>query len=102
GTYEPDSEGKITVEASDVKAVLDYALENFPEYYNEDLYLSHLSLAEEAGAFHGTVKTSYVSFAIQATGSEVVYTPEWTADHWDGTTAGTGGGAGAGAGGTST
>jgi hypothetical protein len=82
GTFTPDGTGTVTVHATDVKAVLDWAVQKFPKYYTGDLYLSSLSLAEEAAALHGTVKTSYASFAVQATGSPVVYTPPFTADHW--------------------
>jgi MYXO-CTERM domain-containing protein len=82
GTYAPDANGVVTVPSVDIKAILDWAVANFPNYYNNNLYLSHLSLAVEAGAFHGTVTTSYASFAVQKTGSPVVYTPPFTASHW--------------------
>ena len=106
GTYSPDSNGVVTVTSTVVKAVLDWAVANFPNYYTGNLYLSSLSLAEEAGAFHGTVKTTYASFAIQKSGSDVVYTPPWTSSHWSGLSAGgngtnlstTGGASAAGAG----
>jgi len=107
GTYAPDSKGVVTVTSTDIKAVLDWAVAKFPDYYNGNLYLTSLSLAEEAGAFHGTVTTSYTSFAIQKAGSDVVFTPAWTSDHWgSGSTGGanstgTGGSSGSLAGGTS-
>jgi hypothetical protein len=82
GVFTPDSSGVVTVDSTDVKAVLDWSLAKFPNYYNGDLYLSSLSLAVEAGSFHGTVKTSYASFAVQAAGSPVVYTPPFTSTHW--------------------
>jgi MYXO-CTERM domain-containing protein len=82
GVFTPDSHGVVTVDSTDVKAVLDWSLAKFPSYYNGDLYLSSLSLAVEAGAFQGSVKTSYASFAVQATGSPVVYTPPFTSTHW--------------------
>jgi uncharacterized membrane protein YgcG len=82
GTYTPDSNGVVTVDSSDVKAVLDWAVANYPSYYTSNRYLTHLSLAVEAGAFHGTVKTTYASIAIQKTASDVVYTPPFTTDHW--------------------
>jgi hypothetical protein len=85
GTYTPDTNGVVTVTSTDVKAVLDWAVAKFPNYYTSNLYLATLSLAEEAGAFHGTVKTTYASFEIQKTGSNVVYTPPFTANHWTGT-----------------
>ncbi len=93
GTFAPDGSGVITVTSTDVKAVLDWAVANYPKYFTSSLYLSNLSLAVEAGAFHGVVKSSYVSFAIQKAGSDVVYTPAWTADHWSnvGGALGTGG-----------
>jgi hypothetical protein len=85
GTFKPDANGVVTVDSTDVKAVLDWAVTKFPNYYNGNLYLSSLSLAEEAGAFHGNVHTSYASFAVEKTGSPVVYTPPFTSNHWTST-----------------
>jgi MYXO-CTERM domain-containing protein len=82
GMYAPDANGVVTVPSVDIKAVIDWAVTNFPNYYTNDLYLSHLSLAVEAGAFKGTVTTSYASFAVQKSGSSTVYTPPFTVDHW--------------------
>ena len=82
GTYTPSADGTVTVSSVNVKAVLDYAVQTFPQYYSGDLYLSTLSLAEETGAFTGSVDTSYASFAIKKTGSDVVYTPPFTSGHW--------------------
>jgi MYXO-CTERM domain-containing protein len=82
GTFAPDANGVVTVPSVDIKAITDWAVANFPSYYNNNLYLSSLSLAIEAGAFVGTVTTSYASFAVQKTGSPTVYTPPWTASHW--------------------
>jgi MYXO-CTERM domain-containing protein len=82
GTFAPDSTGVVTVPSVDLKAILDWAVANFPNYYTNNLYISSLSLAVEAGAFVGTVTTSYASFAVQKTGSPTVYTPPWTASHW--------------------
>ena len=89
GTYAPDSNGVVTVPSTDVKAVLDWAVANFPNYYTSDLYLSSLSLAEEAAAFHGTVTTTYASFAVQKTGSDVVFTPPFTSGDWNNCTSAT-------------
>jgi hypothetical protein len=82
GTYAPDSSGIVTVPSMDVKAVLDWAVANLPSHYTSSLYLTSLSLAVESGPFNGTIKTSYASFAIQANGSSVVYTPPFTSNHW--------------------
>ncbi len=83
GTYSPDANGVVTVPSVDVKAILDYALTTFPNYYKDTLYLSSLSLAVEAGTFKGTVTTSYASFEVQKTGSPTVVTPSFTANHWN-------------------
>jgi hypothetical protein len=83
GTFTPDSNGVVTVPSADVKAVLDWAVANFPNYYTNTLYLSSLSLAVEAAALHATITTSYASFAVQKTGSPVVVTPPFTASDWN-------------------
>jgi hypothetical protein len=83
GTYNPDSNGVITIPSIDVGAVLAWC-QTYKNYYPGTVYLTEVNLAEEVSNVAGKFTTTFASFEVQKTGQSMVYLPAWSSTYWKG------------------